>query len=206
MNKIETKERLRNKIVAVIRCSDITLAEKISKTAIKAGIDAIEVTFSVENAGELINKLKKDFPKAIIGAGTIVNREQAETALQSGAEFIVSPCIVSEVGKLCSEKDVFCSMSGTTSTEAYNSYILGSDVVKLFPGEYLSPNIIKSLKAPFPYIDFMPTGGVSDKNIKQWFEAGAFAVGAGGYLLKGINEENLDILEERCKKLIEAMK
>lgn len=206
MNKTEAKEKLRHKIIAVIRCSNIDLAEMISKTIIKSGINAIEVTFSVENAAALIKKLKNDYPEAVIGAGTVTNKEQAEAALESYADFIVSPCIIPEVGKFCKEKDVFCSMAGTTSTEAYNSYISGSDVVKLFPGEFLNPNIIKSLKAPFPYIDFMPTGGVSDKNIKQWFDAGAFAVGAGGYLLKGINESNLNELEERCKKLINSMK
>ena len=129
MNKTEAKEKLRHKIIAVIRCSNIDLAEMISKTIIKSGINAIEVTFSVENAAALIKKLKNDYPEAVIGAGTVTNKEQAEAALESDADFIVSPCIIPEVGKFCKEKDVFCSMAGTTSTEVYNSFISGSDVV-----------------------------------------------------------------------------
>lgn len=204
MSKNSIKEKLKNSIIAVLRCKDVNLAKSMAKTMINAGVNAIEVTFTIDNAAELIKELKSQCPNAIIGAGTVLDKHQAELAINNGADFIVCPCIIEEVGQLCKERDVFCSMAGTTATEVYKAYCAGSDVVKLFPGEFLRPSIIKSLKAPFPFIDFMPTGGITHENVKEWFNTGAIAVGAGGYLTKGISEENLDLLEERCKKLIQA--
>lgn len=206
MSKSIIKEKLKNSIIAVLRCKDINLAKSMAKTMINAGVNVIEVTFTIDNAPALIKELKNQCPNAVIGAGTVLDKQHAELALNNGADFIVCPCIIEEVGEFCREKDIFCSMAGTTSTEVYKAYKSGSDIVKLFPGEFLSPSIIKSLKAPFPFIDFMPTGGITDENVKEWFNNGAFAVGAGGYLTKGVTEENLDLLEERCKKLIHAAK
>jgi 2-dehydro-3-deoxyphosphogluconate aldolase/(4S)-4-hydroxy-2-oxoglutarate aldolase len=206
MNKQITKEKLRNKIIAVIRCEDAEKAKLISKTIIESGIDVLEVTFTVKDATKLIKELKVENPKAVIGAGTVLTIEQAEEALNSGADFIVSPCTIEEVGAFCREHNIFCSMAAATSTEAYNSYKYGSDVVKLFPGEYINPGIIKGIKAPMPFIDMMPTGGVDNNNIKTWFDNGAFAVGVGGHLTKGINETNLDVLRARCERLINAAK
>jgi 2-dehydro-3-deoxyphosphogluconate aldolase/(4S)-4-hydroxy-2-oxoglutarate aldolase len=206
MDKQLVKEKLRNKIIAVIRCEDAVKAKKISKTIIECGIDVLEVTFTVKGAPQLIKELKAESPTSIVGAGTVLTVEQAKEALKSGADFIVSPCTIEEVGAFCKENDVFCSMAAATSTEVYNSHKFGSDVVKLFPGEFISPGIIKAIKAPLPFIDMMPTGGVDNKNVKTWFENGAFAVGVGGHLTKGIDETNLDVLRARCEALINAAK
>lgn len=205
MNK-EIKEKLRNKIIAVIRLEDAKKAKLICKTIIEAGIDVLEITFSVKGAPKLIKELKLENPMAIIGAGTVLTLDQAKEALNSEADFIVSPCTIEEIGTFCREHNVFCSMAAATSTEAYTSYKYGSDVVKLFPGEYINPGIIKGIKAPMPFIDMMPTGGVDNNNIKKWFEKGAFAVGVGGHLTKGIDETNLDVLKARCEALINAAK
>lgn len=206
MNKQETKEKLRNKIIAVIRCEDSKKAKLISNTIIETGIDVLEITFTVKGAPELIKELKAENPKAVIGAGTVITLDQAKEALNSGADFIVSPCTIEEIGAFCREHNIFCSMAAATSTEAYNSHKYGSDVVKLFPGEYINPGIIKGIKAPMPFIDMMPTGGVDNNNIKAWFDNGAFAVGVGGHLTKGIDETNLDVLRARCEALINAAK
>lgn len=206
MDKIAAKEKLRNKIIAVIRCEDAEKAKIISKTVIEAGIDVLEITFTVKGAPELIKELKREHSQAVIGAGTVITLDQAKEALESGADFIVSPCTIKEIGAFCTEHNIFCSMAAATSTEAYNSHILGSDVVKLFPGEYINPGIIKGIKAPMPFIDMMPTGGVDNNNIKTWFENGAFAVGVGGHLTKDIDETNLDVLRARCEALIKAAK
>jgi len=206
MDKQTVKEKLRNKIIAVIRCEDAVKAKLISKTIIECGIDVLEVTFTVKGAPQLIKELKAENPNVLVGAGTVLTTQQAKEALISGADFIVSPCTIEEIGAFCLKNNIFCSMAAATSTEAYNSHKFGSDVVKLFPGEYINPGIIKGIKAPMPFIDMMPTGGVDNKNIKTWFENGAFAVGVGGHLTKGIDESNLDILKARCETLINAAK
>jgi 2-dehydro-3-deoxyphosphogluconate aldolase / (4S)-4-hydroxy-2-oxoglutarate aldolase len=206
MNKKEVKELMKGKLIAVIRGNDLEEARLICKTLVESGITTLEVTFSLTGAEKLIKRLKEELPNALIGAGTVLTKEQAELAVSNGADFIVSPCIVEEVGAYCKENDVFCSMGAATPTEAYNSYLAGSDVVKLFPGDCLSMKMIKGIKAPMPFIEMMPTGGVDDKNVKEWFENGAYAAGFGGYLTKGINTSNLNVLKERCEKLINAAK
>lgn len=197
---------MKGKFIAVIRGNDLIEAKVICKTIVESGITSLEITFSLQGAEKLISELKKEFPHALIGAGTVLSKEQAELAAINGADFIVSPCIVKEVGAYCKEHDIFCSMGAATPTEAYESYMAGSDVVKLFPGDCLSPKMIKDIQAPMSFIEIMPTGGVDDTNVKNWFESGAYAVGFGGYLTKGINSSNLDQLKERCQKLINANK
>lgn len=206
MNKKEVKELMKNQLIAVVRGNDIEEAKLICKTLVESGITSLEITFSIPHAEKLIYDLKKELPTALIGAGTVLSKEQAKLAIDNGADFVVSPCIVEEVGAYCKEKDVFCSLGAATPTEVYNSYLAGSDVVKLFPGDCISMSMIKGIKAPMPFIEMMPTGGVDDKNVKAWFENGAYATGFGGYLTKGINSTNLDLLRERCEKLIQATK
>ena len=206
MNKEEVKKLMKGKLIAVIRGNDLEEARLICKTIVESGITTLEITFSLPGAEKLICQLKEELPNAIIGAGTVLSKGQAELATNNGADFIVSPCIVEEVGAYCKEKDIFCSMGAATPTEAYNSYLSGSDVVKLFPGDCISMKMIKGIKAPMPFIEMMPTGGVDDKNLKEWFENGAYAIGFGGYLTKGITSSNLDLLKERCENLINATK
>ena len=206
MRKQEVKMLMKGKLIAVIRGSNIEEAKLICRTLVESGITTLEITFSLPKAEELIKELKNEMPNALIGAGTVLNKEQAELAVVNGADFIVSPCIVEEVGEYCRQKDIFCSMGAATPTEAYKSYLAGSDVVKLFPGDCISMKMIQGIKAPMPFIEMMPTGGVDDKNVKEWFENGAFSAGFGGYLTKGINSSNLDLLKERCVKLINAAK
>lgn len=202
MNKSIIKEKLKGSIIAVIRCNDAKLAEIMSEVIIQKGIKAVEITYTIENASSVIYELKKNFHSVLIGAGTILELFQAEEAIKSGADFIVTPCIVENIANHCLKNDIFCSMAASTTTEIYNAYKIGADIIKLFPGEYLNPSIIKSLRGPFPFVEFMPTGGIDDKNINEWFNNGAYAVGVGGYLTNGVNFNNLKLLEDRVDKLI----
>ncbi|MFC0903462.1 bifunctional 4-hydroxy-2-oxoglutarate aldolase/2-dehydro-3-deoxy-phosphogluconate aldolase [Clostridium sp. MT-14] len=205
MSKYNVAEKINKKIIAVVRCKDFTLAEKISEKLIVNGIKAIEVTYTVKNAGNLIQKLKKRFPDILVGAGTIVNLTDAKEAIENEADFIVSPCTVEEVCKICKEKDIFCFLGALTPTEVFRAYKMGADVIKLFPGSSLKPSYIKELKAPFPYIDFMPTGGANKSNIREWFENGAVAVGLGGYFTNNINENNLNEIDKRVRDIFDAL-
>lgn len=204
MNKNQMKEAMKGKLIAVIRQENPSVAKSICQTIVESGIDTLEITFSVNQAETLISDLKKELPGAFIGAGTVLSREQAKSAFENGADFIVAPCIVEEVARFCRENDIFCSLGAATPTEVFQAYRLGCDVVKLFPGDCLSPKMIKAIKAPMPFVELMPTGGVDDTNIKEWFRNGAYSVGIGGYLTRKIDESNLNILRERCKKLILA--
>lgn len=205
MDKKFVKNLMKKNLIAVIRNSNLEEAKKICKTVLESGIKFLEITFTVPDAEKLILELKRESIDAVIGAGTVFNEQQADLAINNGADFIVSPCVIREIGDYCGRKNIFCSMGAFTPTEVYNSYLAGSDVVKLFPGDCVNMKMISGIKAPMPFVDLMPTGGVDDTNVNQWFESGAYSVGIGGYLTKGINGSNLDLLRERCRKITQAI-
>lgn len=202
MDKRDIKNRFRNNIVAVIREKDLDFAEVLCENMIYSGVDIIEVTCTLKEAPILIDRLKRKYFNAIIGAGTIVDKIQLKQVLNSGADFIVSPCIVEDVGKYCKSHGIFFSLGVATPTEAFKAYSLGSDIIKVFPGESLGPEFIKALKGPFPYMDLMPTGGVTEENIEKWLQSGAYTLGVDESLVKDITLDNLDELRDRCKGLI----
>lgn len=206
MNKKESKERLKNEVIAVIREKDHSLAKKICKTLVTNGVTCLEITYSIPHAEKLIKELVKELPEAFIGAGTVLSKEQTKKAIDAGANFIMSPCVIEEVGSYCKEKNILCSLGAMTPTEAYQSYLVGSDIVKLFPGELLGPSMVKAIKAPLPFISLMPTGGVDDTNAKEWLDNGAYCLGFGGYFTNGITYDNLNILEERIQRLVKAVR
>lgn len=202
----QLKKTIKSKLIAVIRATTPDMAEMIAETILKNGIDIVEITFTVNGAAEIIRDLRKRFPDDIVGAGTVTKREQAKSALDVGAQFIVSPCVVEEVGEFCKAEGIFCALGAQTPTEVHKAYLHGGDIVKLFPGELFNPSIIKILHGPFPYIDFMPTGGINKDNAKSWLDNGAFALGVGGYLTGGIDKGNLDSLALRVKTLLNSLK
>ncbi len=202
----EIKNRIKGKIISVIRANTFEMAEMMAETILKNGLDIVEVTFTVKDASEIIQELREKFPSSIVGAGTVTQKAQAESALNAGAQFIVSPCVVEEVGEFCKAAGVFCSLGAQTPTEVYKAYLYGGNVVKLFPGELFNPSIMKILHGPFPYIEFMPTGGINKDNAKLWLDSGAFALGVGGYLTGGIDKSNLDLLAFRVRELLESVR
>lgn len=205
MDKRDIKNRFKNNIVTVIREKDLDFAEVLCKNIISSGIDIVEVTCIVKEAPILIDRLKRKYPNTLIGAGTIVDKIQLKQVLNSGADFIVSPCIVEDVGKYCKSHGIFFSLGVATPTEAFKAYSLGSDIIKVFPGESLGPEFIKALKGPFPYMDLMPTGGVREDNMEKWFEAGAYTLGVDETLVQDITADNLYELRNRCDRLVRAL-
>jgi 2-dehydro-3-deoxyphosphogluconate aldolase/(4S)-4-hydroxy-2-oxoglutarate aldolase len=114
--------------------------------------------------------------------GTLTRPEQAQSAKKAGAKFLVSPICETELLKAMHSSGLVFMAGALTPTEVYQAYTLGTDIVKIFPGSLTGPDYIKNLKGPFPEIPMMPTGGVTRENIKDWFAAGAAAVGAGSNL------------------------
>ena len=136
----------------------------------------------------------------ILGAGTVLDSETARIAILSGAEFIVSPHFNPEVTKVCNRYRK-ASMAGIlTITEAVSAMEAGVDVLKLFPGDLFGPAFIKDIRGPLPYVQIMPTGGVSAENAGEWIKAGAVAVGAGSSLMKGDVKANAALFMENIRK------
>lgn len=178
-------------IVAVVRSETIEEGIRISKACVEGGIPAIEVTYTVPGATEVIKALKEQFTsdELVIGAGTVLDAATARIAILAGSEFIVSPAFDEETAKLCNLYQVPYMPGCMTITEITKAMQYGADIVKLFPGSAFGPSFVKAVKAPLPQANIMPTGGVSLENIDEWFKNGVVAVGVGGKLASGSSED-----------------
>ncbi|WP_270179783.1 bifunctional 2-keto-4-hydroxyglutarate aldolase/2-keto-3-deoxy-6-phosphogluconate aldolase [Alkalihalobacillus sp. CinArs1] len=172
-------------VVAVLRGNREEVL-KVAKAAVEGGIKAIEITMTVPGAIDLIKEMKtlSWAEEAIIGLGTVLDRETAVSGIHAGAAFIVSPHFNEDIVKACHRYQVPVMPGVISVKEAVQALEAGCDIVKLFPGDLGGPKHIKNLKGPLPQLNVMPTGGVDENNIKDWFEAGAVAVGIGSHLTK----------------------
>ena len=184
MSKQATLDKIREVgVLAVLRGPSPELTLKMVDALTKGGVIGIEITYSTPNAAEVVKGLDETFgDQIVLGMGTLTKPEQVEEALGAGATFLVSPHTSPTLGAEMAKSGVPVMMGALTPSEVVQAVELGSDVVKIFPGSLGGPSYMKALKGPFPGIPMMPTGGVSESNLVDWFKAGAFAVGAGSNL------------------------
>ena len=186
MQKVENLLRLQKAgVVAVVRDNNPEGALKQSDAVIAGGVTAIELTFTVPQADKVIAELTAkyaDDDAVIIGAGTVLDAVTARLAIMAGAEFIVSPSFNKEVATICNLYNIPYTPGCMTPTEIQRALEAGVDLVKLFPGSAMKPGMVSAVKAPFPQLSIMPTGGVSLENMAEWFDAGVSLVGAGSNL------------------------
>jgi len=208
MKKQEILKQLTDSlVVAVVRATSTEQAVKISQACIEGGIKAIEVTFTVDYAHDVIKGLKKEVGNSLlIGAGTVLDSETARVAILNGADFIVSPAFDLETAKLCNRYQVPYLPGCMTITEMIHAMEAGADIVKLFPGSLPGPSYVKAVKGPLPQANIMPTGGVSLANIKDWFNAGVVAVGVGGELTAPAKTGDYEKVKENAIAFIKAAK
>lgn len=158
-----------------------------------------EITFRTACAEEAIKLGVEKFPNMYIGAGTIINKEQAIRALNAGAKFLVSPGLSEEVALLCKERGVAYYPGCVTPTEIMKAISLGIEIIKFFPANvYGGLKAIKALAGPFPQIKFLPTGGVDLENLEEFLSNDKIYAIGGSFMMKG------DIVEN-CKKINEIV-
>lgn len=201
MQKYEVLEKIKsNKIVAVVRGKDREDGIRIAKSCIKGGVDIIEVAYTNHSATQIIEELSQE-SDALIGAGTVLDIATARMSILAGAKFVVSPSFDNEVAKLCNLYQI-SYMSGCMSiTEITTALQYGVSVIKLFPGSAFGTSFIKAVKGPLPQTEIMPTGGVSLENVNEWLDMGAVAVGVGGKLTSGSDEEIIKTAQAFVKKI-----
>lgn len=166
-------ERLANSIVVpVVVLEKVEDAVPTAKAMAAGGVDTMEITFRTACAPEAIKAVAENCPEVLVGAGTIVNVEQAKLAVQMGAKFIVSPGFSDEVVGWCVENNIPVTPGCVTPTEIMAAMKHGLSLVKFFPANvYGGLNAMKNLAAPFVGMKFLPTGGVNAANIKQYIDA-----------------------------------
>ena len=195
--------------VSVIRTDSVERALAAAKAAVAGGFRAIEITFSFADASSAIAKLAENNDEdLLIGAGTILTREQVHEAVEAGARFLVSPCVLPEVIDAAHELQVAIIPGAFTPTEIYTAYSLGADIVKIFPAVKFGPEYLKAVRGPLSQIPIMPTSGVDASNVADWFRAGAVAVGAVGNVFDSalIRSGDWDEITKRAREFIEAVR
>lgn len=188
---------LDSRLVAIIRLNDLSAAQQIAETLIEAGVLALEFTLTNPQAATEVRKLRDSNRqildgKAAIGIGSVRSLEEAKIAIDSGAQFVVSPITSVPIIDYCKQNRIAVCPGAYTPTEIATGWEAGADIIKVFPARTLGPGYIKDVLAPMPYLKLMPTGGVDHTNLKAYFDAGAVAVGVGSQFLDPIAIQNRD--------------
>lgn len=192
--------------VAVIRGKNKGDAVEISKAAFAGGIRSLEVTFSTPGAEEAIAELAQlGIDDMIVGAGTVLDAETARIAIMKGARYIVSPHFDAKIATMCNRYCVPYLPGCGSVTEIMEALASGVDVVKLFPGSLMGPSFIKDVKGPIPHVQLMPSGGVSIDNVDKWMNNGAFAVGIGSALTKGVTNGDYSSVEKVAREFMDRI-
>jgi 2-dehydro-3-deoxyphosphogluconate aldolase/(4S)-4-hydroxy-2-oxoglutarate aldolase len=184
MAKTETLARIRTeKVLALIRADSSESLLDCARALSAGGLNAIELTMTTPGAIALVAEVSKKLPGVLLGLGTVLDAETAKAGIEAGAQFIVTPGIRPRVIELCNSLHMPVLSGAFTPTEVASAADCGADVIKIFPAEFFGPAYIKSLRAVFPQLKFLPTGGVTTRTLPDFLKAGAFATAAGSSLI-----------------------
>jgi 2-dehydro-3-deoxyphosphogluconate aldolase / (4S)-4-hydroxy-2-oxoglutarate aldolase len=192
---------------------DTQVSIELLRALYKAGIKTVEYTNRGEAALNNFREMKKvcesELKGMYLGVGTIKNAEAAQAFIDAGADYIISPGLVEDAAEVADKNNMLWVPGCMTPTEIIRAEKLGAKFVKLFPGNILGPAFLSGIKALFPDLLFMPTGGVdtTKENISGWFKAGVCAVGMGSNLVSKdvMDNRQYDLLTENTKKVMELV-
>ena len=207
MDKI-CEELYRIGIVPVIAIDDAKDAEPLAKALIDGGLPAAEVTFRTAAAEEAIRIISSKFPEMIVGAGTVLNKDQADRAKAAGAKFIVSPGFNRSNVEYIQSIGVPVVPGTATPGEVEQAIELGLDAVKFFPAEQNGGIAkIKAMAAPYTKMNFMPTGGVNRNNLNDYLSFGKVFCAGGSWMVKKdlIAAGKFDEIEKMTREAVETM-
>lgn len=180
-------------IVPVVVLNRVEDAVPLAGALLKGGITFMEITFRTECAADCIEVISREVPDMTVGAGTVINVEQAKTAVAGGAKFIVSPGFDEETVRWALDNDIPVIPGTVTPTEIMKAVGMGLRVLKFFPADvYGGIKAIKALSAPFGQVRFLPTGGVSPDNLKDFISNKAVAAVGGSWVCKKEDIANHD--------------
>lgn len=170
----------------IARMNSADQATSAVKAAVDGGFRVVEVPLTTPRALAIINDLSAEYARSAepiyVGAGTVLDEQQAHSCLDAGASFLVSPNLNPAMIEFANRHQVPTISGAFTPTEILNTATAGASVVKLFPAEFFGPAYAKSVLAPLRQVRLMPSGGVKPDNVSAWYRAGAFCVAAGSYV------------------------
>lgn len=184
----DLKEQFRKiGIVPVVVLDDAKDAEPLADALMEGGLPCAEVTFRTAAAADVIKIMTEKYPEMLVGAGTVLTKEQVDRAVEAGARFIVSPGLNPEIVKYCQEKGVPVTPGTQTPSEMEQALALGLDFVKFFPAEPAGGlKMIKAVAAPYVGLSFMPTGGINAGNVKDYLAYDRIVACGGSWMVPGV--------------------
>jgi 2-dehydro-3-deoxyphosphogluconate aldolase/(4S)-4-hydroxy-2-oxoglutarate aldolase len=195
------------KVIALIRADNPDGLLDCAKALAAGGLTSIELTMTTPGAIRMLEKATVELPDFIFGLGTVLDAETARAGILAGAKFIVTPALRPEVITLCRRYSIPVFSGAFTPTEIVAAWEAGADAAKVFPAEFFGPAYIKSVKAPLPQIELVPTGGVTPETVGEYIRVGAFATAAGSSLVeaKALKEKNWAAVTARAKAFVAAV-
>jgi len=171
------------RVVPLVQSDDPKTALKISEALLEGGLDVLEVVLRTDAALDCLEAIAREFPKAHVGAGTVLSADQSREVIQRGASFIVSPGLDATSVEVANAADIPILPGVSTATELQRAWNMGLRTVKLFPASIVGgPKMVKALASVFRDVRFMPTGGVSPANLKDYLSVPAVLACGGSWL------------------------
>ena len=196
-------------VVPVVVLNDAKDAEPLAKALCDGGLPCAEVTFRTAAAEESIRTMTEKYPEMLVGAGTVLTTEQVDRAVAAGAKFIVSPGFDPEIVDYCLEKEILVLPGCVTPSEVAQGVKRGLKVQTFFPAEqYGGVATIKAMAAAYVGIQFMPTGGINPKNVKDYLACDKIFACGGSWMVKGdmIEAGEFDKIEALTKEAVAIIK
>ncbi|MCI7099734.1 MAG: bifunctional 4-hydroxy-2-oxoglutarate aldolase/2-dehydro-3-deoxy-phosphogluconate aldolase [Lachnospiraceae bacterium] len=196
-------------IIPVVVLNDAKDALPLGKALCDGGLPCAEVTFRTEAAEESIRLMAEAYPKLLVGAGTVLTREQVDRAVNAGARFIVSPGLNPSIVTYCQEKGIPVLPGVITPSEIAQALELGLEVVKFFPAEPAGGlKMIQAMGAAYTTLKFMPTGGINAQNVKDYLKSNKIIACGGSWMVKGemIDEGRFDEIISLCREAAAIVK
>ena len=208
MNKAAVLTKIKTeKVIALIRADSSDGLLDCARALAAGGLTSIELTMTTPGAIAMLRQATAALPDFVFGLGTVLDAATAREGIAAGARFIVTPAFRPDVIIACREAQVPIFSGALTPTEILNTWDAGADAVKVFPAEFFGPAYIKSVRAPFPNISLVPTGGVNAENVGEFIKAGAYATAAGNSLVdaKTLKEKNWAVITARAQAFVAAV-
>ena len=209
MKKDDVMAKIKSeKVVALIRADNPDGLLDCAKALADGGLTSIELTMTTPGAIRMLEKATTELPNFIFGLGTVLDAETARMGILAGARFLVTPALRPDVITMARRYSIPIFCGALTPTEIVNAWEAGADAVKIFPAEFFGSAYIKSVKAPLPHIDMVPTGGVNPENVGEFLKAGATATAAGSSLVdaKSLKEKNWAAITAKAQAFVAAVK
>lgn len=197
---------LNEKLVVIIRTKIQSQVPTIVSALVQAGVKVLEITSNTLGYESEISDARVKYPNVLIGCGTVTTVSRAHTAIDAGAQFLVTPNVNGEVVKYAHQFDIPVLMGALTPSEVCQSVEAGADLIKIFPADTFGLGYIKALLGPLDNVPLFAVGGIGNEDAKEWLQAGASGLGVGGKLTKLKGDNDTSGIIQAAKELLEIIK